>query len=109
MSVSIETWNSETLKNLGVSLAIDDFGTGYSSLNYLKRFPIDALKIDRCFIKDIGSDHYDEDIIKVMVVIAHTMGISVVAEGIETKQQLAFLVSIGCDLGQGYFSVSHWT
>ncbi len=91
------------IHDLGVRISIDDFGTGYSSLNYLKRFPIDALKIDRCFIKDIGDDHYDEEIIKVMVVIAHTMGIHVVAEGIETKEQLAFLVSIGCDLGQGFF------
>jgi len=93
----------QIIHELGVRISIDDFGTGYSSLNYLKRFPIDALKIDRCFIKDIGDDQYDEEIIKVMVVIAHTMGIEVVAEGIETNQQLAFLVSIGCDLGQGYF------
>ncbi len=89
----------QIIHELGVRISIDDFGTGYSSLNYLKRFPIDALKIDRCFIKDIGDDQYDEEIIKVMVVIAHTMGIEVVAEGIETNQQLAFLVSIGCDLG----------
>ncbi len=93
----------ESIHKLGVQISIDDFGTGYSSLNYLKRFPIDALKIDRCFIKDIGQDKYDEEIIKVMVAIAHTMGVHVVAEGVETKQQLAFLSSIGCDLGQGYF------
>ncbi len=91
------------IHNLGVKISIDDFGTGYSSLNYLKRFPIDILKIDRCFIKDIGNNKYDEEIIKVMVAIGHTMGIKVVAEGVETQQQLNFLTSIGCDLGQGYF------
>ena len=91
------------IHKLGVKISIDDFGTGYSSLNYLKRFPIDILKIDRCFIKDIGEDKYDEEIIKVMVAIGHTMGIKVVAEGVETQQQLDFLASIGCDLGQGYF------
>ncbi|MEH6346599.1 MAG: EAL domain-containing protein [Bermanella sp.] len=93
----------EAIHKLGVQISIDDFGTGYSSLNYLKRFPIDTLKIDRCFIKDIGEDKYDEEIIKVMVAIGHTMGIKVVAEGVETQQQLEFLRSIGCDQGQGYF------
>ncbi len=68
-----------------------------------KRFPLDVLKIDRCFIKDIGDDHYDEGIIKIVVAIAHTMDIHVVAEGVETEQQLAFLSSIGCDLIQGYY------
>jgi len=92
----------QLIHDMGVRISIDDFGTGYSSLNYLKRFPIDVLKIDRCFIKDIGDDKYDEEIIKIMVAIAHTMGVQVVAEGIETNRQLAFLVSIGCDMGQGY-------
>jgi diguanylate cyclase (GGDEF)-like protein len=93
----------QAFRDLGVHISIDDFGTGYSSLNYLKRFPIDALKIDRCFIKDIGKDKHDEAIIKIVVSIAKTMGIDVIAEGVETKQQLAYLSSIGCDLGQGYF------
>lgn len=93
----------QAIHDLGVRIAIDDFGTGYSSLNYLKRFPIDILKIDRCFVKDIGTDKYDEEIIKVMVAIANAMGIQVIAEGVETKQQLAFLSSIGCHLIQGYY------
>jgi len=93
----------QAIHDLGVSISIDDFGTGYSSLSYLKRFPVDVLKIDRCFVKDIGKDQCGEGIIKIIVAIAHTMGIHVIAEGIETKQQLAFLASIGCDHGQGYF------
>ncbi|MEE8059490.1 MAG: EAL domain-containing protein [Pseudomonadales bacterium] len=93
----------QAIQDLGISISIDDFGTGYSSLNYLKRLPIDVLKIDRCFIKDIGHDRHDEEIIKIVVAIAKTMDIDVIAEGVETKQQLAFLSSIGCDLGQGYF------
>ncbi|MEE8060019.1 MAG: EAL domain-containing protein [Pseudomonadales bacterium] len=100
---SISARQLQNIKDIGIHISIDDFGTGYSSLNYLKRFPIDALKIDRCFIKDIGEDKHDEEIIKIMVAIAKTMGIDVIAEGIETEQQLAFLSSVGCDLGQGYY------
>ena len=91
------------LHELGIGISIDDFGTGYTSLNYLKRFPIDALKIDQRFISAIGLDDRDEDVIKIVMAIGRTLGIDVIAEGVETNAQLAFLYSIDCDLVQGYF------
>ncbi|MBI5923026.1 MAG: EAL domain-containing protein [Betaproteobacteria bacterium] len=85
-----------------LSLSIDDFGTGYSSLAYLKLFPINTLKIDRSFVKDIETDQNDADICDVTVLLAHKLGLDVVAEGVETKAQLTYLLSIGCEKIQGY-------
>ncbi len=90
------------LTQRGLSLSIDDFGTGYSSLAYLKLFPIRTLKIDRSFVKDIETDPSDADICDVTVLLAHKLGLEVVAEGVETEAQLKFLRSIGCEKIQGY-------
>lgn len=91
------------LKEMGIHLALDDFGTGYSSLNYLKRFPLDALKIDRSFVKDISTDQDDRAVIITIITLAHHLKMQVVAEGVETGEQAAFLRSKGCDIFQGYY------
>jgi diguanylate cyclase (GGDEF)-like protein len=91
------------LKNIGVKLSIDDFGTGYSSLSYLHKFPIDELKIDRSFIAEVKSADDRAAIITAIIAMAHSLGLSVVAEGVETAPQLAFLKAQGCDEFQGYF------
>ena len=91
------------LKAMGLNLAIDDFGTGYSSLNYLKRFPIDIIKIDRSFVADIIRNKVDADIIKTIINLAHVLGVKVVAEGVETELQKAFLKNQNCDIAQGYY------
>jgi EAL domain-containing protein (putative c-di-GMP-specific phosphodiesterase class I) len=90
------------IKQRGVKLSIDDFGTGYSSLSYLKNFPINALKIDRSFIRDVPHEQDDASIVKTIVSLAHTLRLEVVAEGVETDVQLDFLKGIGCEVIQGY-------
>lgn len=90
------------LKEIGLTISVDDFGTGYSSLSYLKTFPVDVVKIDRFFIKDILTGKKDESIVKAMISMAHSMDMKVVAEGIETRKQLALLHRMGCDYGQGF-------
>jgi diguanylate cyclase (GGDEF)-like protein len=93
----------EKLKSIGVQIAIDDFGTGYSSLAYLKRFPIDTLKVDRSFIRDIPAASCDMKITRAIIAMAHSLRLKVVAEGVETADQLKFLRTQCCDAVQGYF------
>jgi len=88
---------------LGIQLSIDDFGTGYSSLSYLHRFPVNTLKIDRSFINNMGEDRESSEIVRTIVMLAHNLGIDVIAEGVETRQQLAKLRELQCEYGQGYF------
>jgi len=91
------------LKALGILVAIDDFGTGYSSLSYLKRFPIDTLKVDKSFVRDITTDSSDAAIIETIITLGRSLSIEVVAEGVETAEQLAFLKERDCDAIQGYY------
>jgi EAL domain-containing protein (putative c-di-GMP-specific phosphodiesterase class I) len=91
------------LKKIGVRISIDDFGTGYSSLNYLKRFPIDKLKIDQSFIRECTSDVNDQTIIKTIILMAHLLKLQVIAEGVETKEQADFLLKHRCIEAQGYY------
>src|SRR5207249_3488073 len=90
------------LKALGVALSIDDFGTGYSSLGYLHRFPVDTLKIDRSFVGRIGEQSENAEIVRTIVSLAENMGMDVVAEGVETLNQLSHLRGLKCQYGQGY-------
>jgi len=92
----------DQLKSFGLTLAMDDFGTGYSSLSYLKKFPIDIIKIDRSFIHEIPDNQDDMEITSAVIAMAHNLKLKVVAEGIETAEQLAFLRRHRCDVGQGY-------
>ena len=92
-----------TLRGMGVLISIDDFGTGYSSLSYLKRLPIDSIKLDASFVKDATTDRDDAALIMAIVALAHNLRLRVIAEGIETEEQLNLLRSLRCDEGQGYF------
>ncbi len=90
------------LKSLGVTLAIDDFGTGYSSLSYLQRFPLDILKVDKSFVDTLGMESEGSEIVAAVINLAHALGLQVIAEGVETEQQLEVLQRLDCDFAQGY-------
>ena len=96
-------WTLESLKALGVRLAIDDFGTGYSSLSYLKRFPVDAVKVDRAFVDGLGGDPHDSALVAAIVAMASALNLEVTAEGVETHGQLDNLMRLGCQRAQGFY------
>ena len=93
----------EELSAIGVLLSVDDFGTGYSSMSYLQRFPIDKLKIDRSFISDVVTNPDDASIVRAIISLAHGLRLKVIAEGVESAQQLNLLRSMGCDQYQGFY------
>ncbi|BAU67194.1 response regulator receiver modulated diguanylate cyclase/phosphodiesterase with PAS/PAC sensor [Stanieria sp. NIES-3757] len=102
-NTQVNEQNLKQLQDLGIRLSIDDFGTGYSSLSYLHRFPLNTLKIDRSFINNIAQEGINQEIVEVMIVLAHKLGMDVIAEGVETIEQYQQLSLLGCDRVQGYF------
>ena len=90
------------IKALGIGYALDDFGTGFSSLSYLKRFPVDIVKVDRSFVHDCPDDRSDAHLVEAIIHMAHSLGLKVTAEGVETPAQAEFLCALGCDYLQGY-------
>jgi len=99
---SAVTEKLELLRAAGIQLSLDDFGTGYSAMAYLKKFNIDYLKIDRSFVRDLETDPGDRAIAEAIVVMAHRLGLKVIAEGVETEGQRALLMAVGCEYVQGY-------
>jgi EAL domain-containing protein (putative c-di-GMP-specific phosphodiesterase class I) len=93
----------EAISSMGVLVSVDDFGTGYSSMSYLRRFPIDKLKIDRCFVEEMTRRPEDASIVGAIISLAHSLQMKVIAEGVETSEQLALLAQLGCDQYQGFF------
>jgi EAL domain-containing protein (putative c-di-GMP-specific phosphodiesterase class I) len=91
------------LKRLGVAVAFDDFGMGHSALRYLTSFPIDLLKIDRTFVATLGASEYDSRLARALIALATTLGLTMIAEGVETQEQVLALQQLGCELCQGYF------
>jgi EAL domain-containing protein (putative c-di-GMP-specific phosphodiesterase class I) len=99
----LATKTLRALREAGIGLSLDDFGTGYSSLSYLQRFPVQSLKIDRSFVGKIDSDADSLEIVRTIVLLGKSLGLAVVAEGIENKAQLELLCEMQCDYGQGYY------
>jgi len=93
----------EAISRMGVLVSVDDFGTGYSSMSYLRRFPIDKLKIDRCFVEQMTRRPEDASLVRAIVSLAHSLHLKVIAEGVETAEQLQLLAELGCDQYQGYY------
>jgi diguanylate cyclase (GGDEF)-like protein/PAS domain S-box-containing protein len=93
----------DALKEMGVRLGLDDFGTGYSSLSYLKRLPVDRVKVDKSFVNGLGENATDTALVRMIIDLCHTLGVEVLAEGIETSEQAVLLSDMGCDMGQGYY------
>ena len=91
------------LHDLQIQLYLDDFGTGYSSLSYLQRFPVSAIKIDRSFVSSVGSQGENLEIVRAIIAMSQSLGIDVIAEGVETAEQLAHLRALKCDYGQGFY------
>ena len=99
----IHTDTLSRLKTMGVGISIDDFGVGYSSLAYLKRLPADALKIERSFVAGLGEDVEDTAIVRMVIELGRTFGIKVIAEGVESVEQVTLLKEMGCDTAQGFY------
>jgi EAL domain-containing protein (putative c-di-GMP-specific phosphodiesterase class I) len=93
----------EAISSMGVLVSVDDFGTGYSSMSYLRRFPIDKLKIDRCFVEEMTRRSEDASIVRAIISLAHSLHLKVIAEGVETSEQLTLLADLGCDQYQGFY------
>jgi EAL domain-containing protein (putative c-di-GMP-specific phosphodiesterase class I) len=93
----------DDLQKMGIRLDLDDFGTGYSSLSYLKDFPMDGVKLDKLFVEGLGADATGTALVRKIIEVCYTLGLEVLAGGIETPEQAAMLKDMGCNLGQGYF------